>query len=81
MTWVTGVMVYIILWWLAWFAVLPLKVRVPENVPLGHEVGAPENPRLVWKAGLALLIAAVLWLLTWWLVTYDPLGLAITDSV
>lgn len=80
MTLVTGLMVYIILWWLAWFAVLPLKVSTPAQVPAGHETGAPEHPRLLWKAGLAVVIAAVLWLLTWWLVTFDPLGLALFDA-
>ncbi len=74
MTWATGIMVYVVLWWLSWFTVLPLKVEVPENVPIGQATSAPSNPRLVWKAGLAALIAAVFWGIIWWLVTYDPFG-------
>ncbi|MBM3534345.1 MAG: DUF1467 family protein [Alphaproteobacteria bacterium] len=80
MGWATGVMVYIVLWWLAWFAVLPIGVRVPDEVPTGHATSAPENPRLLWKAGLTTAIAAVLWLIVFWLVVYDPLGLDLRQS-
>jgi predicted secreted protein len=75
MTWVTGVLVYIVLWWLVWFAVLPLRVKVPEQVELGQATSAPENPRLLWKAGLASTITAGLWLLVYWVVIKDPFGI------
>ncbi|MBM3549784.1 MAG: DUF1467 family protein [Alphaproteobacteria bacterium] len=76
----TGIMVYVVLWWLVWFAVLPIGVRVPEDVPLGQATSAPENPRLLWKAGLTTLIAAVLWGVVFWLVVYDPLGLDLRET-
>lgn len=72
MTWVTGIMVYVVLWWLVLFTVLPLRVEVPDRVPMGQATSAPANPRLLWKAGLTSLIAAVLWGVVWWLVAYDP---------
>jgi predicted secreted protein len=74
MTWVTGVMVYVVLWWLVLFTVLPLRVEVPDRVPVGQATSAPANPRLLWKAGLTRLIAAVLWGVVWWLAVYDPFG-------
>ena len=60
MTVATGIMVYVVVWWLAWFAVLPIGVRVPDHIPTGQATSAPENPRLLWKAGLATVIAALL---------------------
>jgi predicted secreted protein len=80
MTVATGIMVYIVVWWLAWFAVLPIGVRVPDHVPIGQATSAPENPRLLWKAGLATVIAALLWGGIWWLIAYDPLGIDLMGS-
>lgn len=80
MNWATGVMVYVVLWWLAWFAVLPLRIQIPDQVPLGQATSAPENPRLLWKAGLATVIAALLWALVLWLVVYDPLGFDLMET-
>jgi predicted secreted protein len=74
MTVATGIMVYVVLWWLSWFAVLPLGVEIPDRVPDGQATSAPSNPRLAWKAGLATVIAAAFWGVVWWLVTYDPFG-------
>lgn len=80
MTWVTGIMVYVIVWWLAWFAVLPIGIHVPDEVPVGQATSAPSNPGLLWKAGLTSLIAAFLWGLIYWLVVYDPLGIDLTGG-
>jgi predicted secreted protein len=74
MPWATGIMVYVVLWWLVLFAVLPLRVRIPDQVPTGQATSAPDNPRLLWKAGVTTAIAAMLWLVIWWLVSYDPFG-------
>ena len=47
MSWATGVMVYLVIWWTVLFAVLPLGVRRVENPGKGEERGAPERPELV----------------------------------
>lgn len=62
MSWATGVMVYLVIWWTVLFAVLPLGVRRVENPGRGQDHGAPENPRLLRKAIITSLVAAVLWL-------------------
>jgi predicted secreted protein len=62
MSWATGLMVYIVLWWTVLFAVLPLGVRRVENPGRGQERGAPERPDLVRKAIITSIVAAVLWL-------------------
>ncbi len=62
MSWATGVMVYIVLWWTVLFAVLPLGVRRVEKPGKGEERGAPERPELIRKAIITSVVAAVLWL-------------------
>ena len=67
MTWVEGVVVYVLVWWVTIFAVLPWGVRAPgvgEAVP-GQAPGAPVRPRLWLKAGITTLAAAVIWLIIW----------------
>ncbi len=62
MSWATGLMVYLVIWWIILFAVLPLGVRRVENPGRGQDRGAPENPQLLRKAIITSLVAAVLWL-------------------
>lgn len=62
MSWATGVMVYIVIWWTVLFAVLPLGVRRVEKPGKGEEQGAPERPELLRKAIITSAVAAVLWL-------------------
>ncbi len=62
MSWATGLMVYLVIWWTILFAVLPLGVRRAENPGRGQDPGAPERPQLLRKAVITSLVAAVLWL-------------------
>ena len=61
MNWFTGVMVYVILWWLVWFMMLPIGVKVPDEVEKGHAPSAPANPNLGIKAAATTLISGALW--------------------
>lgn len=71
MTWFQGVVAYVIIWWMVMFAVLPFGVRQVAESDIGHAAGAPENPRLWLKAGVASLIAAAIWLAFYALVHSD----------
>lgn len=62
MSWATGVMVYLVIWWTILFAVLPLGVRRVENPGRGQERGAPERPQLLRKAVITSIVAAILWI-------------------
>ena len=62
MSWATGLMVYLVIWWTVLFAVLPLGVRRTENPGKGEERGAPERPDLIRKAIITSIVAAVLWI-------------------
>lgn len=55
---------YMIVWVITLFAVLPLRVRTPEEegragVP-GQMAGSPANARLLWKAKWTTIVASVL---------------------
>jgi predicted secreted protein len=63
MGWATGLMVYIVIWWIILFAVLPLGVRRVENPGIGQDHGAPEVPQLLRKAIITSLVAGGLWLI------------------
>ena len=33
--------IYIVIWWIAFFISLPMGVKKPENIEIGHDSGAP----------------------------------------
>ena len=68
MSWLTGLMVFFVIWWTVIFAVLPLGVRRGEDNVAGAERGAPAKPDLLRKALITTAITAVLWAL--WYVTW-----------
>lgn len=57
-----GIAIYLTIWWVTLFAVLPLGVRKVKDPGKGQEQGAPERPDLVRKAIITSIVAAVLWL-------------------
>jgi predicted secreted protein len=61
MGWLTGVVVYVLVWWVTLFAILPLWVK-PAEPKEGHDPGAPQHPYLGRKLALTTLVAAVIWL-------------------
>jgi predicted secreted protein len=75
MNWVSGVVLYIIIWWTALFAVLPIGTR-----PVQHPDsttgwrGAPEKPRMLMKVIVTTVVSAVIWLAAYWVITSDYLS-------
>ncbi|MCY4231771.1 MAG: DUF1467 family protein [Alphaproteobacteria bacterium] len=68
MSWLSGIVVYVILWWLVFFMALPVGVRRTANVERGNDPGAPEGARLGLKAAVTTIIAAMLTLLAFLLI-------------
>lgn len=68
MNWFTGIVTYLLIWWVVLFAVLPWGVRQQEEVEPGHDPGAPTHPHLIRKAVATSLISAVLWLIAYYIV-------------
>jgi len=64
MTWFSGIVVYLLVWWIVLFAILPFGTRPdPEGDPAaGGWRGAPERPLLARKLAATTLVAALIWL-------------------
>ncbi len=71
MTWFTGLMVYVILWFLVLLMVLPFGVKVPDEVEKGHAPSAPADPKILLRFGMTTLIAAALWGIVYLIVEAD----------
>ena len=56
--------IYLTIWWIVLFAVLPLGVRsseeAEEELPEGADPGAPASPDLLKQAGITTVVSAVL---------------------
>ena len=62
MSWVTGLVVYILVWWVTLFAILPLWVTPSDADEIGGASGAPRQPLMGRKIALTSLVAGVIWL-------------------
>lgn len=60
--WVTGIFVYVVVWWVVLFAVLPWGVRAPENPEPGMAHGAPAEPHMLRKVIATSIVALLVWL-------------------
>ena len=74
-----GIAIYVILWWLSFFVMLPMGAQSlheadEASVP-GVERGAPKSHRLKLKMLLAAAIAVPLWLFVAWGVSVDLVGM------
>lgn len=69
MTLVTAVAVYIVIWWLVLFTVLPWGVRPPENPVPGQATSAPDRPRLLLKFAVTTAVSAVVFAILYWVIT------------
>jgi predicted secreted protein len=70
-----GIAIYVIVWWLSFFVMLPMGAQSHyetgnETVP-GTERGAPKVHNLRFKALMATAIAALLWLGVAWAISID----------
>ncbi|MEQ8195597.1 MAG: DUF1467 family protein [Rhodospirillales bacterium] len=74
-----GIAVYVIMWWLVFFMILPIGSRAvleAEDVAKGQDAGAPKNPRILFKMAIATLVSAVVFGLFYWLVSAGYLSLS-----
>lgn len=61
MSWVSQVAIFLLIWFVVLFAVLPVGVRRQENPEPGHDPGAPVQPMLWRKALWTTVISLVIW--------------------
>lgn len=78
MNWATGVVVFVMVWWVTFFAILPLGVRgqyEAGEVAPGSEPGAPENPNMWRKARTTTLIAVIAFALIYMVIRFELVDL------
>ncbi len=66
MTIIGAIIIYLVLWWVILFTILPLKIKSQleeNNIYKGSEPGAPSNPNLKYKLYLTTLLTTVLFAL------------------
>jgi predicted secreted protein len=61
MQWLGSIFIYIVVWWVVLFTVLPWGVRSEDNPERGHDPGAPSVTHLKKKLIATTLITFVLW--------------------
>ena len=71
---VTGIVVYLLVWWVALFSVLPWGNRPAETVTPGTVESAPAKPRLLIKFAVTTVLAAAIWGGIDWLVLSDVIS-------
>ena len=71
MNWFVGIGMYIVIWWISIFAVLPWGVKPSPKGDPGNAAGAPANPRLLFKALITSVVAGVIWLVVYWAINAD----------
>ena len=75
MDWFTGIVTYLLLWWVALFCVLPIGARPRDTeVEEGGWRGAPANPRLGLKVAGTTVLAGVFWLGAWALMSTEVIS-------
>lgn len=70
----SAIVLYAVLWFLTFLIVIPIRLQtqgdVGEIVP-GTHAGAPHNHNLKKKAKITFALAAVMWVILWWIITYE----------
>ena len=68
MDFVSGLVVFILLWWWVFLMSLPFGIKTPEQVENGHATSAPEQPMLRRKVSISTAIALILLVIIYWII-------------
>lgn len=71
MHWVSGVTMFVVIWWVVIFAVLPFGVTVSPDRQAGLADSAPDKPLLLRKVLITTGISIVLWLACYAVIVSD----------
>ena len=76
MDFVSGLVVYILLWWWVFLMSLPFGIKTPDEVEIGHATSAPERPMLRRKVFISTAIASVLFVIVYWIIDTEFISLS-----
>ena len=74
---VTGLaIIFIIIWWIVFFSILPIDVNRAKNVKIeGEDTGSPENPKMLKKFLYCTGITSVIFTIIYLLIKFEYLNL------
>ena len=74
---ITGLaIIYIIIWWIVFFAILPIDVNRVKTVKIeGEDTGSPENPKILKKFIYCTGITSIIFVIIYLLMKYEYLNL------
>jgi predicted secreted protein len=68
--------IYIIIWWMVFFIILPIDVNRQKPVKIeGEDSGSPENPKMLKKFIYCTGITTVIFVIIYLLIKYEYLNL------
>ena len=68
--------IYIIIWWIVFFAILPIDVERKKLIKIdGEDPGSPENPKMLKKFIYCTVITTILFILIYLLMKFEYLNL------
>ena len=71
MSWTSGLAIYLVIWWLVIFMVLPWgrhDTIATEDVDKGQDAGAPKKPRMLIKLTVTTGVSGILFAAFYWTV-------------
>ena len=79
MNWLGAFFVYMVLWWVVLFMVLPFGVKRQESPEAGHDPGAPVVTHLRRKLIATTLVTLVIWGIGVFLILHFHLSLTMLE--
>ena len=68
--------IYIIIWWIVFFTILPIDVNREKPIKIdGIDAGSPENPKMLKKFIYCTGITTVIFMIIYLLIKYEYLNL------
>ena len=74
---ITGLaIIYIIIWWIVFFAILPIDVERKKLIKIeGEDPGSPENPKMIKKFIYCTVITTIIFIIIYLLMQFEYLNL------
>ncbi|MDA9605090.1 DUF1467 family protein [Candidatus Pelagibacter sp.] len=67
---------YIIIWWIVFFAILPIDVNREKPIKIeGEDAGSPENPKMLKKFIYCTGITSIIFIIIFLLIKHEYLNL------
>ena len=68
--------IFIIIWWIVFFTILPIDVNRQKSIKIeGEDTGSPENPKMLKKFIYCTSITTVIFMIIYLLIKYEYLNL------